>query len=200
MATGLMFLCVGQATKSARLFEAQTKEYITDIHLGISTSTGDKEGEILRRSETPLPDIRQITAVCHRFEGEIEQIPPMFSAVHIGGQRLYKLARRGLTIERSPRKVMISTIDVLGYRPPFLRLRVVCSKGTYIRTLAEDLGSALGVGGHVAMLRRSRIGSFPVELAIPLDRALCLATEGRIAEYVFSIDKVRGAACCTPVE
>ncbi|MBI4530276.1 MAG: tRNA pseudouridine(55) synthase TruB [Candidatus Latescibacteria bacterium] len=191
MATGLLFLCIGRATKSAKLLEAHVKEYEVEVHLGVSTTTGDAEGEILERCEVPFPETEHVIRVCQGFTGEVEQIPPMFSAVKVEGQRLYRLARRGLIVERPLRKVTISTIEVLDYTPPFLRLRIVCSKGTYIRTLVEDLAAALGLGAYVRALRRSKIGRFLVEQALPLDLVLRMASERRIVEHLLTVDELQ---------
>jgi tRNA pseudouridine55 synthase len=191
LATGLLFLCIGRATKSARQLEAYTKEYEVEMCLGVSTTTGDAEGEMLECQAVSFPETEHVISVCQRFTGEIEQIPPMFSAVKVGGQRLYRLARRGLVVERPLRKVTVSTIEVLDYSPPSLRLRIVCSKGTYIRTLVEDLAAAWGLGAYVRALRRSKIGRFPVERALSLDLVLRLASERRIAERLLTIDELQ---------
>jgi len=169
-ATGLLPLCFGEATKvSAFLLDAD-KEYIADIALGITTTTGDREGETLR--ERPSTGIGQddIEAVLTRFIGEITQVPPMYSALKRDGRPLYEYARAGIELERAARQVRIHRLRLLDYTPGSARVEVHCSKGTYVRTLAEDIGEALGCGAHLAALRRTRAGPFSLDEAHPLSR------------------------------
>lgn len=182
LATGLLLLCIGRATKWASLLECQTKEYLADVLLGVSTTTGDSEGEVVETCDSPLPGAEEVARACSGFEGEIEQMPPMYSALKVGGKRLYSLARQGITIPRTSRRVTISRMEVVSYNPPCIRLRVICSKGTYIRVLAEDLGTALGSAAHIGALRRTRIGDISVDDALSLDDVLRLAAEGGIPD------------------
>ncbi len=168
LASGLLVILFGEATKFAGLLLESDKEYRATLKLGETTSTGDAEGEILE-SRKPDASEAQILAALARFRGEIEQLPPMHSALKRGGVPLYKLARRGETVERGRRRVEIFELESTGFHPPLLELRVRCSKGTYIRTLAEDIGAALGTGAHLAALRRTASGRFLIEEAATLD-------------------------------
>jgi tRNA pseudouridine55 synthase len=167
-ATGLLPLCFGEATKfSQDLLEAD-KTYETLVHLGIKTTTGDTEGDI---TETRPVDVSasQIDAALVQFRGEISQVPPMYSALKRDGKPLYEYARAGITLEREARRVTIYQLDVLSWESPFLRLRVRCSKGTYIRVLGEDIGKALTCGGHLKELRRTGVGALTLEGALSLE-------------------------------
>ena len=167
-ATGLLPLCFGEATKfSQDLLEAD-KTYETVVHLGTTTSTGDTEGEVLATCNVDVT-IAQIEAVLERFRGEIGQVPPMHSALKRDGKPLYEYARAGITLEREARRVVIRKLELLDYQTPFLRLRVTCSKGTYIRVLGEDIGAALGCGAHLQALRRTHVGALSLENAMTLD-------------------------------
>lgn len=168
LASGLLLLLFGEATKFAGLLLDQDKEYLAAVKLGEKTATGDAEGEILERKAVTVrrPDV---DAVLERFRGEIEQLPPMHSALKRDGVPLYKLARQGMAVERAPRRVRILELDVVSFEPPRLDLRVRCSKGTYIRTLAEDIGAALGTGAHLSGLRRTASGGFRIENALSLE-------------------------------
>lgn len=160
LATGLLPICFGGATKiSAFLLDAD-KRYWVRIRLGETTSTGDSEGALLEQRPADSVTAEQIAASLDRFVGEIDQVPPMYSALKHQGERLYKLARDGVEVERKPRQVTIHEIRLLGCELPEFELEVHCSKGTYIRTLAEDIGEALGCGAHVVGLRRTQVGLF----------------------------------------
>ncbi|MCU0834818.1 MAG: tRNA pseudouridine(55) synthase TruB [Chromatiaceae bacterium] len=160
LATGLLPLCLGGATKfSAFLLDAD-KRYRVRVRLGVTTTTGDAEGEVLATASTEGIDGSALRAALDRFLGPIEQLPPMYSAVKHQGQRLYKLARRGIEVERTPRTVDILAIDLRELVLPEFEMDVHCSKGTYVRTLAEDIGAALGCGAHVIGLRRTGVGPF----------------------------------------
>ena len=162
LATGLLVVLVGRATRAASFAEAETKEYIAAFRPGMVTDTQDITGNLLRSSSV-LPSEEEVRAVLPRFVGEIEQIPPMYSAIKINGRKLYDIARRGGEVERAPRSITIHSIDYLEQREGDHILRIRCSKGTYIRTLCHDLGEALGCGGCMASLRRTRSGQFRVE-------------------------------------
>ena len=160
LATGLLPVCLGAATKfSAYLLDAD-KRYRVRVQLGVTTSTADAEGEVLERRPVAGVDPQRIEAVLAGFRGEIDQLPPMYSAVKHGGERLYKLARQGLEVERQPRRIQIFSLDLIGIDLPEIELDVHCSKGTYVRTLAEDIGRELGCGGHVCALRRTGVGPY----------------------------------------
>ncbi|RCS59324.1 tRNA pseudouridine(55) synthase TruB [Parvibium lacunae] len=170
LATGLLPLCFGEATKfSADLLEAD-KTYETVVKLGITTTTGDAEGEVLTQTDH-LPNLTQIEAVLPQFRGEIEQVPPMYSALKHQGKALYEYARNGVEVVRAARRVTIHQLDCLRYDAVagLLALRVRCSKGTYIRTLGEEIGQALGCGGYLQTLRRLAVGELTIADALTLE-------------------------------
>jgi tRNA pseudouridine55 synthase len=168
-ATGLLPLCFGEATKFSQDLLDADKTYETVVHLGITTTTGDTEGDTVATCDVQF-DREQIEAVLQSFRGEIEQVPPMYSALKRDGKPLYEYARAGVTLEREARRVCIHALDFLDYQAPYLTLRVSCSKGTYIRVLGEDIGAALGCGAHLKALRRTRVGQLSLDDAVTLDR------------------------------
>lgn len=163
IATGVLLVCLNEATKITSYLSDLDKEYIMTAKLGESTDTYDSEGKIIKRSEIGDLRLSDIENVIKRFIGEIEQIPPMYSAIKVSGKPLYKLARKGIEVERMPRKVTINSIELLKFESPFFALKVSCSKGTYIRSLCNDIGNALDVGAHITELIRTRIGEFTIE-------------------------------------
>jgi len=169
MATGVLPLLVGSATKLAPYLLDRDKEYVATIRLGVTTDTLDATGRVLAELPVPALDAATIQAALGRFVGEIEQVPPMFSALHAGGRRLHELARAGIEVERAPRRVRIDALELSAWAPPRLTVRVACGKGTYVRSLAHDLGRALGPGAHLEALRRTRVGLFRQEDAVPWD-------------------------------
>lgn len=175
LATGLLPLCFGAATKFSQVSLDADKAYEATLKLGQTTTTGDAEGEVTS-TQTVAVTREQIEAACARFTGEIEQIPPMHSALKHEGKALYEYARAGQTIERAARRVTIHSIDILDWQHEALKIAVRCSKGTYIRTLGEDIGSLLGCGAHLSALRRTGSGPVHVRDAISLD-ALAAMTE-----------------------
>jgi len=162
LATGLLVTLFGEATKFAGSLLDQDKEYLATLRLGEKRSTGDAEGEVVATGPQAVPAER-IPEALARLTGVIEQVPPMYSALKRGGVALYTLARQGETVERAPRRVEIKALEALRYEPPHLEIRVACSKGTYIRTLAEDLAAQLGTVAYLAALRRTRSGAFRIE-------------------------------------
>lgn len=178
MATGLLPLCFGEATKfSADLLEAD-KTYEADVLFGVTTNTGDADGEVLER-RTPIFGLVELENVLQRFRGSIKQIPPMYSAIKKDGQPLYRLARQGVEIERDAREVTIRELRLLEFSGDRCRVRVTCSKGTYIRTLAEDIGRSLGCGAHLTALRRVAVGDLSIVDAVSLESLNQLAEEER---------------------
>ena len=171
MATGVLPVFVGRATRGVEFFEHAEKTYETLLLPGLTTDTEDVTGTVLRKQEVSLTE-DQVEAVLHKFRGEIMQVPPMYSALKVGGQKLCDLARKGQEIERKPRPVTIFELEFLGFQEEMLRLRVRCSKGTYIRTLCKDIGEALGCGGCMAQLRRTAAGSYDISQAVPLQTLL----------------------------
>lgn len=159
MATGLLPVCLGEATKFSHLLLGADKRYLASVQLGVTTTTGDLEGEIVKRIPVSTsPD--DVEAVLRRFRGPIQQIPPMYSAIKHGGQPLYRLARAGGEVPRAPRSIIIHSLILIQIEGDQLQLAVNCSKGTYVRVLAEDIGNALGCGACLAGLRREGVGSF----------------------------------------
>ncbi|MFH1837666.1 MAG: tRNA pseudouridine(55) synthase TruB [Candidatus Omnitrophota bacterium] len=168
-ATGVLVLLLGKCTKLSATFLNEEKEYTATMKLGERTDSGDSEGEVIAKKEVNV-DGKEIKRVIELFVGEIEQIPPMVSAKKINGQRLYKLARKGLEIERKPSKIRIKEIEITKINIPFVDIRVVCSKGTYIRQLVDDVGEDLGCGAHLVDLRRTRSGKFSLSDSVPFLR------------------------------
>ncbi len=164
LATGVLVLCFGAATRLSEYVIATDKRYLARVRLGATTETDDAEGQL--RDERPIGHLSEsdVAAALARFNGEIEQIPPMYSAIKRGGKKLYDLARRGEAVERSPRRVRLQT-RLLRYEAPYAEIAIECSHGTYVRSLARDLGAALGVGGFLAGLRRLASGSFDQPVA-----------------------------------
>ena len=179
-ATGLLPLCFGEATKFAQDLLDADKTYETTVHLGITTSTGDTEGEVIATGRVDvIPE--QIDAVLAAFRGPVSQVPPMHSALKRDGRPLYEYARAGITLEREARQVTIHALTLLSWEAPFLRLSVTCSKGTYIRVLGEDIGAALGCGAHLHALRRTGVGSLSIAQATTLEQLADLPEAERAA-------------------
>lgn len=180
LATGLLPLCFGEATKfSADLLDAD-KVYEADIQLGVTTDSGDAEGQVIATAAVNL-EIGQISAVLERFIGDISQVPPMHSALKRDGRPLYELARQGIEVEREARAVTIHRIDLLAFAGDRLQIRVACSKGTYIRVLAADIGLALGCGAHLAGLRRSGVGDLTLAGSVTLAQLDAMPEADRLA-------------------
>ena len=169
LATGVLPLCFGEATKFSQYLLDADKKYWAQVRLGITTETADADGEVIAQADTSGITESQVTAALETFVGEIEQIPSMYSALKHQGQPLYKLARQGIEVERAPRRISIYSAELLQFSEASIELRVHCSKGTYIRSLAEDLGAALGCGGHVSALRRLAAGPYEEAQATTLD-------------------------------
>lgn len=170
LATGVLPLCFGEATKFSQYLLDANKTYWTRIRLGVSTETGDADGEVIAQVDATAITQTQVSDALEHFVGEIEQIPSMYSALKHQGQPLYKLARQGIEVERAPRTVTIYSAELLQFAEAYIELRVHCSKGTYIRSLAEDLGAALGCGGHVSALRRLAAGPYAEAQAVTLEQ------------------------------
>ncbi len=177
LATGVLPICLGEATKFSSFLLGANKTYRACCCLGQKTTTGDAEGEVLETSPVQV-DEAQIRRTLERFVGEIEQIPPMYSALKHGGQRLYQLARQGKQVERKPRQVKIDELILQAVTGDSLTFEVSCSKGTYVRTLAEDIGAALGCGAHLTALRRSAVEHFSERDALTMERLQELEQQG----------------------
>ncbi|QRY79589.1 tRNA pseudouridine(55) synthase TruB [Pseudomonas sp. PDNC002] len=177
LATGVLPLCFGEATKFSQYLLDADKAYETVALLGTTTTTGDAEGEVVEQRDVTVGR-DAIEAVLPRFRGDIEQVPPMYSALKKDGQPLYKLARAGEVVEREARSVTIARLDLLAFESPCATMAVSCSKGTYIRTLVEDIGRELGCGGHVAALRRTQAGPFQLNQSVTLEELEKIHAEG----------------------
>ena len=171
MATGVLPVFVGRATRGVEFFEHAEKTYETVLRLGITTDTEDISGTVLTEREVSVTEA-QLEEVLQQFRGDIMQVPPMYSALKVNGQKLYDLARKGKEVERQPRPITIHELTFLGMDAEGIRLRVRCSKGTYIRTLCKDIGEALGCGGCMAALRRVSAGEYTIEESVPLQTLL----------------------------
>ena len=171
-ATGLLLVSVGNGTKAGTFLEDFDKEYVATLKLGIKTSTGDLTGEIVETKQVPDFTKGEIQSAFLSLTGEIEQIPPMTSAIHFQGQKLYKLAHEGIVVERTPRKVNIKKIELIDIKGDIITFKCLVSKGTYIRVLGEDIADKLGTVGHLTSLRRTATGPYKVEDAIKLDEVM----------------------------
>lgn len=170
LATGVMILCTGKATKRIDELQAGVKEYIATIALGATTPSFDLETEIDATYPTEHITRELVEEVLGKFTGRIEQIPPAFSAVKVDGKRAYDLARKGREVELKPKVLVIDEIELMAFSPTEITIRVVCSKGTYIRALARDIGAALGSGGHLTALRRTRVGDIAIGDCLSVDQ------------------------------
>jgi tRNA pseudouridine55 synthase len=199
MAAGVLPLAVGRATRLIPLIEDRRKSYAFTLVLGRSTDTGDATGATLEERAVPADASALLERVVSRFIGTIEQIPPMYSALHWGGERLYEIARRGETVVRAPRKIVIYGLRVLGYENGTARVAVACSEGTYVRVLAEDLGTAIGTVAHMGALLRDAAGAFVLYESRTLEQieaapAQALIAPERIIPFPTIVLDVRGAA------
>ena len=183
-ASGVLPVAVGSATRLVEYLMAGDKEYVATLRLGVATDTQDGEGQVLATQSWEGIGRAQLVAAAAAFVGEIEQVPPMYSALKRDGVPLYKLARQGVEVERRARPVRIDTLEILDVALPEASLRVVCSKGTYIRTLCHDLGRQLGCGAHMAALRRTRCGAFSIKQCTGIDQLEALAAAGRPLPYL----------------
>ncbi len=169
LAEGLLIILVGGYTRAFPKLAGCDKEYLGILKLGEVTSTGDSQGEIIKTAPCEQVDTALVREAFSSFEGEIEQVPPMVSALRMKGKRLYKLARQGVVVERAPRKVRIYSLKVLNINLPYIEFQVNCSKGMYVRKLAEDVGEKLGCGAHMVKILRLSIGSFRLDEAVTLE-------------------------------
>lgn len=182
IATGLLIVCIGRATKQVDAFQALDKEYRVEIKLGARTESDDAETPEYETTPIEHLEPQMIVAALDRFIGTFEQIPPAYSAVHVSGKRSYQLARQGRAVALPPRTVTVHAIEGIEITLPLVRFTVRCSKGTYIRALARDLGNVLGVGAYVTALRRTAIGNYRVEDALTIEELATLLSEGNHAD------------------
>lgn len=171
LATGVLVVAVGPATRFLQYLPLEPKEYVADIQFGTSTDTYDREGQVTQTRAVPSDLAGALRGASSSFQGLMQQLPPMFSAIKVQGKPLYRMARQGQTIEREPRTVHISTFEILDVGDSTARIRIICSGGTYVRSLAHDLGEMLGCGAHLSALLRNAVGRFRLESTHPLDEA-----------------------------
>lgn len=188
MATGLLVLFVGRATRACSFAEADDKEYHAGLRLGLTTDTQDVTGRTLRESDASFVTEETLREALAGFEGESEQIPPMYSAIKQNGKKLYEIARRGGEVERKPRPITVYRLALTGRDGEDWLLDIECSKGTYVRTLCHDIGESLGCGGCMSALRRVRAGAFSVQEAHTLPEVITAAAEGRAEELLLPLD------------
>ena len=194
LATGVMIICTGKATKRIEELQAGVKEYVAEIALGATTPSFDLETEIDATYPTEHITRCGVEETLKKFTGRIEQVPPAFSACKVDGHRAYKAARRGEAVDLKPKVLVIDEIELLSYSQTSITVRVVCSKGTYIRALARDIGESLGSGGHLTALRRTRVGSVKVEDCLSVDAAATLISETPI-ECPENYEKPENSGC-----
>jgi tRNA pseudouridine55 synthase len=192
MATGVLPVFIGRATRAAEFLESAEKEYVAGLRLGVVTDTQDTSGTVLETNSVCVTRA-QLEAALRQFLGPIEQIPPMYSAIKINGQKLYELARRGQEVARKPRSITIHALELLEGEGADWTIRVRCSKGTYVRTLCHDLGRALGCGGCMSSLRRTRAGSFTLAQAVTMQQVLDFAAGQDPQQLLMPVDAVFAA-------
>ena len=188
-ATGVLPVCLGSATKVCDMLADRDKEYVAELLLGVETDTQDLTGKVAAQRKVEVSE-RQVRDVCGSFVGAYEQVPPMYSALKVNGKKLCDLARQGKEVERKARTVTVCQLEILSCELPVVRMRVACSKGTYIRTLCADIGAALGCGGAMKSLRRTRAGGFSLAEALPLSRIQEKKDSGGLLELVRPVDSV----------
>jgi tRNA pseudouridine55 synthase len=189
-AEGVLPVCLGQATRVVEYLVDAKKTYVATARLGVETDTYDAEGNVVSTADAGGVTRAEVEAALDRFRGEIEQIPPRFSALKREGVPLYKLARLGHDIVAPARRVTIFRLEILSFEPPFVRIEVECSKGTYIRSLAHDLGAALGVGASLSALRRTRVGPFGIDTAVDIESLAAEFDAGTWSERLYALDEV----------
>jgi len=186
-ATGVLPVCLGSGTKLCDMLTDKDKEYVAELLLGVETDTQDTTGQVLATREVNVTEA-QVEQAVMSFQGVYYQVPPMYSALKVDGKKLYELARAGKEVERKAREVHIEEIEILEMALPVVKLRVACSKGTYIRTLCADIGEKLGCGGTMKSLKRTRVGSFSLEKAVTLSELEKLRDENRLEEILYPVD------------
>ena len=187
LATGMLPICLGEATKFSQFLLDADKRYVVTAKLGERTDTSDAEGQVVETRPVNV-EISQILTALEQFRGDILQVPTMFSALKHNGKPLYEYARAGITVEREARPITIFELNFIEYQAPFLTLEVHCSKGTYIRTLVDDLGEVLGCGAHVTVLRRTAVADYPAEKMMTWDALQALAEQGDLDQHLLPID------------
>lgn len=188
LASGLLPVCFGEATKTSAYLLNENKRYQVEIQLGVVTDTGDAEGVIIQENTVPKFSQEQLNYCLKKFVGSYDQVPPMYSALKYNGKKLYELARAGKIVERTPRRITIHELQLIGYQQNRLTLDVHCSKGTYIRSLAEDIGQFLGCGGTVTRLRRIAVGDFAIEQSYTIEQLQKMTTE-QLLDVLIAVDE-----------
>ena len=188
-ATGVLPVCLGNATKLCDMLADKDKEYVAELLLGMETDTQDTTGTVVAEHEVKVTG-QEVQEAVMSFLGEYDQTPPMYSALKVNGKKLYELARAGKEVERKPRKVFIHEIEILEMALPSVRFRVVCSKGTYIRTLCADIGEKLSCGGTMKRLERTRVGTFELKDAVTLEELQSLKDSGELEKVILPVDHV----------
>ena len=188
-AVGVLPVCIGGATKACDMLTDRSKVYEAVLRLGVTTDTEDMSGTVLSEREVDVTE-EQVREALLSFLGDYEQIPPMYSAIKVNGKKLYEIAREGKVIERQPRPVTIYDLDILEVDLPLVRIRISCSKGTYIRSLCRDIGEKLGCGGCMEHLTRTRVGEFVIEDALTLSQVEELMREGNVEEHIKPVDRL----------
>lgn len=188
-ATGLLVLCAGQATRLVEFMSGHDKDYEGEIRLGVTTETDDAEGATIQTSPVPAFASIDLAAITNRFVGEVQQVPPAYSAVKIGGQRAYAMARRGQDVQLEARTIHISALELEPVEPDGLRIQISCGSGTYVRSLARDIGAAIGCGAHLASLRRTRVGAFRVAESVTLEQLQALKDADELADALRPLDE-----------
>ncbi|KYO65763.1 tRNA pseudouridine(55) synthase TruB [Thermovenabulum gondwanense] len=189
-ACGVIPIFIGKATRTIEYFENCDKEYIAEITLGKTYDTGDNFGNLIDEKDPSKITFEDFRDVISKYIGEIEQIPPMYSAVKVRGIKLYEYARKGMEIERKPRKICIHTIKILDFKNPIARIKIHCSKGTYIRALCEDIGKDLGCGAHMSLLIRTRSGPFTIEKSVTFEEIEKYYRTNEINRFLLPVDKM----------
>ena len=187
LATGMLPICLGEATKFSQFLLDADKRYVVTAKLGERTDTSDAEGQVVETRPVNV-ETSQILTALEQFRGDILQVPTMFSALKYNGKPLYEYARAGITVEREARPITIFELNFIEYQTPFLTLEVHCSKGTYVRTLVDDLGEVLGCGAHVTVLRRTAVADYPTEKMMTWDALQALAEQGDLDQHLLPID------------
>jgi len=187
-ATGVLPVCLGQATRITEYLHDCSKEYVALIEFGTTTDTFDREGKVTCSKDTAIVTLQLIEKSLMSFQGTIQQVPPAYSALKINGRQSYELAREGIPVSHQPRKVRIDLIEILGFERPSLKIKIRCSKGTYIRSLANDLGEMLGCGAYLKDLVRTAYGPFTLDCSISVDDVRAALAEGNLDRLVYPVD------------
>lgn len=188
-ATGVLPVCLGVGTRLCDMLTDENKEYVAELRFGVTTDTQDMSGAVLSRQEVTVTE-KQAEEIAGSFLGDYEQVPPMYSALKVNGRKLYELAREGIEVERKARRVRIEELEILQMALPVVRMRVVCSKGTYIRTLCDDIGKKAGCGAAMESLKRTRVGKFRIENALSLSEVEEMREKGRLEEVIVGVEEM----------